>query len=148
MAQGVQEQVRPLPPIKTKLHLFQVGPEMLRGNLMPRPHDAALEKRERGLNRVGVDVAHDVCTLAMLDSLEVFLPSLFHGDGVRRKIVTDNDFHILADILADVLSEGSRLGVFRMEEPQIAVALTDGDYNFFVVHAGDASFDFVYVASV
>jgi hypothetical protein len=45
---------------KTKGHFVKVGCQMLCAYFMPRAHIAALQERERGFNRVRVDVAHDV----------------------------------------------------------------------------------------
>ena len=58
---------RVFPTIKTKLHLFEIGREMLRADLVPRPHDAPLQERERILDRVGVNVTHDVDLAPVID---------------------------------------------------------------------------------
>ena len=53
MAQGIQKQIGILPTIEAEAHLVQVGGEMLGANLVPRSHDAALQKREGGFHGVG-----------------------------------------------------------------------------------------------
>ena len=46
--------------IEAERHFFKVGREMLCADMMPSSHDAALQKRERGFDRVRVGVALDV----------------------------------------------------------------------------------------
>ena len=53
MTQSVEEQIGILPAIETEAHLFKVRGEMLRGNLVPRPHDSALEQAESGPDGAG-----------------------------------------------------------------------------------------------
>ncbi len=57
MTQCINKQIGALPAIESKLHLFEVGREMLCAEPVPCSHDAALEKREGGFNRIGVNVA-------------------------------------------------------------------------------------------
>src|SRR6266852_8815578 len=98
---------------------------MLCADSMPRPHDAALQERESVLDRISVNVAHDVHLAAVLDSL--MLAGLdacpLHCEWVAGKIVGHDYVHILADILPDVPGERSRLHIAGMDHPQFAVSL-------------------------
>jgi hypothetical protein len=60
MAQGINEQIGPLAAIEPEAHFFQVGREMLGANPVPCAHDAALQKRECGLDGIRMNVAHDI----------------------------------------------------------------------------------------
>ena len=60
MAQSINEQIGLLTAIESEAHFIEVGRKMLCTDIMPRSHDAALEKRECGFYGVGVNVAHDV----------------------------------------------------------------------------------------
>jgi len=133
MTQGIDEQIRVLPAIETEAHLFEVGREMLGTESVPSPHDAALEKRERGFDGVRVNVAHDVHARTMINFSVARSLSFPHGGIVRGCVIGENHFHVLGDVLADVLGERSGLGVTGMEEAQIAVALADANHHFFIV---------------
>ena len=148
MTKSVEEQIRPLPAIKAELHLFQIGREMLGANPVPRSGDAALEKREGGFDGVGVNVPHDIHAGTVVNFLVVGPLSLSHGGIVRGRIIRENDFHVLADILADVLRERSALSISRMEEAEIAIALANADHYFLVVEPCDMSFSFDLAANV
>jgi len=113
---------------------------MLRGNLMPCSHDAALEKRECGFDGVRVNVAIDVTSRSVVDGLVILASSFPHGGDVRNVVIRENHFHVFADILADVLSERARLRIVSVEEPEIAVALADADDHFLVIVLCDMPF--------
>ena len=140
MAQRVDEQISPVSAVKAKLHFFEVGGEMLRGNSMPRSHDAALEQAESGFDGIGVNVTHDVDPAAVFDDFLFSRCGFSHSHFVRSGIIGENDFHIFADILANVLRQCSSLCVSCVKEAEIAVALADADDNFLVVHLADLSF--------
>ncbi len=148
MTQGINKQVGTLPAIKSKLHLFEVGREMLGANPVPRSHDATLEKRESGFDRIGVNVSHDVHARTVVNLFVVGPLSLPHGGIIRGSVVGEDYFHILGDVLSDVLSERSTLGVVGMEESEIAVALTDADYHFLVVILCDMALAAIHTADV
>ena len=148
MTQGIDEQIGTIPAIKAEFHLLQIGGEMLCGNLMPRSHDAALEQRERGFDGIGVNVAHNVHAGTVVDFLVVRSLGFPHGSIVRGCVIGEDDFHILRDIFADVLSECSALRVSRVEEAEIAVAFADADDHFFVVHLPDLAFAAIPAADV
>ena len=148
MTQSIKEQIRTLPAIETELHLFEVGREMLGANPMPRPHDAALQKRECRFDGIGVNVAHDIHAGTVVNFFVVSPLGFSHGGLVCGCIIGENDFHVLTDILADVFCECPALRISGMEEAEIAVALADAHHYFFVVHASDAALTFVPSADV
>jgi len=132
MTQSIQKQIGFIAAVESKRHLRAVGLEMLRADSMPRTHDSALEKRECGFNRVGIDVAFRVDAEFVPDSLvPTILPNVLGCASISLPIIRVQDVHIFADILADVLFERAALGVFGMKETQIAAALTNADHNFF-----------------
>src|SRR5208282_1717068 len=69
MAQRVDEQVGVLAAIESKLHLRQVGLQMLRADPVPSANDAALEQRERRFNGVGVNAPVNVNLCFVFDGL-------------------------------------------------------------------------------
>jgi len=133
MSQGIYEQIGTLPAIEPELHLFQVGAEMFGADSVPCSHDAALKQRKGGFDGVGMNVSHDVHAGTVVNLFVVRPFGFPHGRFVCGSIIGENDFHILTDILADVLRERSAFGVPGMEEAKIAVALADADHYFFVV---------------
>jgi len=142
MAQGVDKQVGILPTVKSKGHFFAVGLEMLRADFVPRSHDASLQERERGFNRIGIDIS--LCVDVELVP-NCFMSPVF-SEMLRRslvglKVIGEQDIYILADVLSDVLFKGSALHIFRMEKSEIAAALTDSNYDFFVVMQRGFSFE-------
>ena len=111
--------------------------------MMPR-----LKKRECGFDGVGVNVSVHIAALTVNDGL-VILDSCFpHGDGVGIEIIGEHHFHVLTDVLADVFGECAGFCVLRVEESESAVALTDANYHFFVVHAGADAFPAIHSADV
>src|SRR5437016_342072 len=137
MTQGIQKQVGALPAIEAKFHLFQVGREMLGTDSVPCSHDAALEKREGQFYGIGVNVSDDVDAGTVINLLVVCSLGLPHSRIVCRCVIGENDFHVLGNVLSDILRERSAFGVSRMEEAQIAVALPDADHDFLVVEFSD-----------
>ncbi len=121
---------------------------MLCADFVPRSDNPALKKRESGFNGVGMNVSVNVLAFAVDNRFVILDACLFHGDGIRAGIVSEDDFHVLADIVADVLGQCPRLRVLSMEEAKIAVALADADHYFLVVHASDAALPLVHAADV
>src|SRR4029077_7656536 len=104
MAQRIDEQIGMLPAIESERHFFAVGLEMLGADFMPRSHDSELEKRERGFDRVGVDVSLRVNLEFVANRLVSAIPAkMFSGSAIRVVIIGEKNFHVFADILADVL---------------------------------------------
>ncbi len=148
MTQSIKKQIGTLSAIESEFHLFKVGWEMLGANPVPRSHDAALEQGECRFDGVGVNVSHDVHAGTVINFLVVRSLDFPHGRFVRGSVISENHFHILADILADVTCECPAFGIVRMEEAEIAVALADADHYLFVVHASDPAFALVPAADV
>jgi hypothetical protein len=63
----IAEQKRILAVADAPHHFVEIGREMLRTDLMPRAHDAALEHRKCGLHTVCVGVSPNVLFCAVLD---------------------------------------------------------------------------------
>jgi len=148
MTQGIEKQIGPIPAIESELHLFKVGREMLGAESVPRSHDAPLEKGKGRFNRIGVNVSHDIDAGTVVNFLVVCPLGFPHGGIVRGGIIGENDFHVLTDILADVLRERSAFCVSGVEEAQIAVALTDSDHDFFVIVLCDVAPTAIHAANV
>ncbi len=148
MAQCINEQIGTIPAIEAKFHLFKIRSEMLGTQTVPCSHDAALEQRERGFDGVRVNIAHDIDAGTVVNFLVVCPLGLPHGGIVRGCVIGEDYFHVLGNVLADVLSERSALGVSGMEEAEIAVALTNADHYFLVVEPYDMSFSFDLAANI
>ena len=135
----IAKEVRVLAIIEPPRHFIQVGLQVFCGNFMPRANDAALQKRERGFDRVRVNVGSesDVFLFGMVDGLMLgtWHSSLIHGKRIGGKVVSHDHINVRADVLADVFRQCARLRIFRMEESQVATALTDADHNLFCLFA-------------
>ena len=133
MAQRINKQIGPLSAIESETHFFAVGLEMLRADFMPRSNNAALQERERRFD--GVRVRISVCVNPETVANRLVLCFDSHAPchaAIEVVIVSEQDFQVLADIVADELFERSARYIFRMEESQIAAALPDADYGFFL----------------
>jgi len=136
MPQGIQEQIRILLAIEEESHFVQVGGEMLCADLVPASNDAALEQRESGFDRVGVDVSSepDIFFLCVIDSLML---DIANGGFVSLPFVGNQYLHIRADVFLNVLRQLAGLCISRMEETEFAVALSYADDSFFLSsHSG------------
>ncbi len=131
MTQGINEQIGFVSAVEPKSHFLTVGLKMLRADSVPRTHDASLEKRECGLDRIGVNISLGIDAKFVSDGL---VPAIFPNVPCRASIslpiIRVQDVYIFADVLADILFERAALGVLGMEEAEIAAALSDADYNF------------------
>lgn len=90
---------------------------MFRGELMPRSHNPALQKRERVLNSVRVYVAIHVYTRAvvyraMFTSIVAEQRVALDCSRVARVLIRDDDFDFRAYVLFDVLFERARFDIF------------------------------------
>lgn len=108
---------------------------MLCTDTMPATHHTALEKRERRFDGVRVDVALDVDSEAVADRLvsSSVLAKMGSRAPVGLVIVSEENFHVIAEVFLDVLGERARLHIFGMEESQFSAALPDTDHDFLVV---------------
>ena len=130
MAQRINEQIGILPAIEAEGHFVQVGREMFGADAMPCSEDAALQERERRLNRVRVDVAFDIDLRLMLDCL---MPtgerSVAESCGVGVQFVGHDYIYIFAHRVSHILGQRSGFDILRVKEPEITAALTDADHN-------------------
>ncbi len=128
MPQRVHEEIGILPAIEAELHLSEICRQMLCADSMPCADDTALQERERILDSVGVNVAIDVNFALVLDRFmtggEV---QFFHRGGVGIKFIGNDDVHVGAHVLPNVLCQSAALGIFCMEKSCIAAALTNAD---------------------
>jgi len=99
---------------------------MLRVHLMPRAHDAALEKRERGFNGIGVNVAVSVLA-RMIDRAMLLTLHFVQRERVDRGFVRHNHFDVATEIGVDDLAHSSSFSVPCPDKAQIAVTLADAD---------------------
>jgi len=134
MTQGVKEKIGSFPSIEPKGHFVQIGREMLGADLVPRSNDSALQQRERGFDGVGMNVAVNIMTAAVIDSFVALASDagFLHRKRVGAVIVRDHDLYISAHVLADVLRQRARLGIFGVKESQITVSLSKADHDLFV----------------
>ena len=109
MPQRINKQIRAITAIKPKLHFLQVGRKMLCRNLMPRADHAAFQERERGFNRIRVNVALHVDFQFVPDGLVATVFPQFAGRAlVGVVIVREKHVHVLADILLDEFAKRKR----------------------------------------
>jgi len=121
---------------------------MLCTDSMPCSHHAALEQAKCAFHGVGVNVAHNISLLTVIDNFVPRDSCFFHGDGMRSEIVRHNHVNIFADVFADELGKRTGLGISGMEHSQIAIALTDADNDFFVFVFADVTFAAIPAADV
>jgi hypothetical protein len=132
MPQGVEEQIGAFPSIKAEFHLFEVGCQMFRADVMPGPSDPPLEKRKGILYGVGMDIVDDINLRAVVDRLVLALmdSGFNHRLGISNPIVRNDFVQIHTHAVFQVFCERLRLRVLGVEEPQLATALSDADDNF------------------
>lgn len=149
MPQGVQEQIGTLATVEPEAHLIQVGGEMLGTDFVPCSNNAALQKRERGFHRVGMNVTASVFLRAVVNLLMRGGDAIFpHGRAVHVVIVSHDDVYVLADVLRDVLRQRAAFDILGMEETEIAAALPDADYDFLVGTASALLYSFAASADI
>ena len=107
---------------------------MLCANSMPRSHDAALQERERGLNRIGVNVTlHVDMGTVPNDLVAASLADIARRLLIGLEVICIKYFHVIADILLDVFCERASLNILSVKKSEFAPALTNADHDFFVV---------------
>jgi hypothetical protein len=113
---------------------------MFHTDFMPRSNHATLQKREAILNGIGVDLAFRE-TLGMVDSVvlsgECALPKRV---GVRDKFVTDNQFHVFADMLVYGLFQSFARDIGNYHHSEPAIAFRQSHNGGFVVLVPGVSF--------
>lgn len=148
MTQSIEEQIGALPAIEAKAHLFEISREMLEADSMPCSHDAALEKREGGFNGVCVNIPVHVATLAVNDGFVILDSGLLHGERVSPEIISENHFHIFADVLSDVFCERAGFRILRVEKAEFTVTLSNTEHSGFIGHAIDDALTAIHAADV
>lgn len=132
----IPEQERILAVVKPPCHFVEVGSQVFRADSVPRSHNAALQEREGRLDCVGCDAKAVFVTGVFLRSVvDCFVRSDLSNGIVDSTVigvpcVRNNYINVGAHVLADVLLQSSGLGIFGVEESQIAIALADADDNF------------------
>jgi len=133
VTQGIQKQRLALPAIETEFHFREISRQMLCADTVPRSNDAALQERERRLNRVRMNVTVNVNLGLVLDRLVFFSERGFaEGRGIGVQLIRHKYFDILTDVLSDILSQRSGLDILRVKKSQIAATLPDADNDLFV----------------
>src|SRR5579859_5053844 len=129
MAQSINEQIGTLTAIEAELHFREIGRKMFGADLMPASHNATLQKRKCVLNRVRVDVRSesDIFFRGVIDGLMLVFP---YGFPVCREFIGYDHVNIGRNIFLNVSLQGSRFGIFGMEETNITAALPYADNNF------------------
>jgi hypothetical protein len=136
VSKGIQKQVRVLPAIETEGHLFAVGLEMLRANLVPRSHYSALEQGERGFDSVRLGVAIDVNLELVANRLVASIfPQMLCRASVGFPIVCVQNLDISTQVFADILFQRPALYIFRVKESEIAATLPQANRDFLVFPA-------------
>lgn len=130
---GVTEQKWVLAIVESPRHLVQIRGKMLRGNTVPRAHNAPFEQRERRFDGIGMNVPVNVTALLVLDCLVLRRRESgpLQGRGIGRKLVRHNHVNIAAHVLGDVLRQCSGLCIFGMEETECSTTLPDANDYFF-----------------
>ena len=72
MTQGIQEQIGILPAIEPESHFVKISRKMFCADLVPRSHNAAFQKRESGLDCIGMNIALHINAVLMPDGLVLF----------------------------------------------------------------------------
>src|SRR5271165_82207 len=106
---------------------------MLCANTMPRSNNAALQQRESGFNGVRVHVTDGVDAILVTDRLMLCQHSgIMQSLRVALKFIGHNHVNVLRYVFANVLRQGPRLHVLRVEKAQFAAALPDADNDLFL----------------
>jgi len=101
---------------------------MLCRDLMPCAHNATFKQREGRFYGVCVNVSVGIVLRVVNRSVEVLL-HLVQRPRIDSRFVGNNHFHVASDVCFDNFADGRRLGIFRMNQPEIAVALPNADDN-------------------
>src|SRR5579871_3445028 len=118
MTQGVQEQSGRLSAIEAKLHLVQVGREMLCADLVPCSRDATFQQTKSTLYCIGMNVPLNINLIAVTNGLVLGAvnASADHSLGISWHFIGDHHFYVCADVLLYIFCQRSRLGIACMKE--------------------------------
>lgn len=115
---------------------------MLRTDSMPRSKNTSLEQTECRFDGAGVNVALHVDADTVAESLvtkpiESYAPC---RPAILTEIVRHQDFHVLADILADILLKRSGPNIIGMEEAEFPLPLPDANHDLLTASQRTAPF--------
>src|SRR5258707_1816878 len=99
---------------------------MFRRDFMPRPNNAALQKRESRFHGVCVYVAMRVFP-RVIDGLVQALLHFVECPRIDSGFIGHNHFHVRADISIDNFANRCGPCILSADQPQISVALTNPD---------------------
>src|SRR5439155_16761838 len=107
--------------------------KMLRADLVPCSHDAALQEAESVLDCIGMNVRSEayiflLCVIYRLMPIAQFAQSLWVG----CQFIGHDHIYILRYVLLNVFGQSPALCIPCMKESQIAISLPDADYNRFI----------------
>jgi len=130
----IAEEVLILPVVESPCHLLQVGGEMFHRDFMPRAHNSALEKRERGFNRVR-GYAHlafvaDVLFGPVVNALVLRFAVGRRAEIIEFRFIGHNDINGLVNVALNNL-----VNLFLIQwgiglnEVEMSAALTNADYR-------------------
>lgn len=125
----IAEKIRVFAVIESEAHFVKVSREMLRIHFMPRSNNAPLEQTESGFYGIGVNVSMSVAS-AVVNRAVLFLLNLSERPRVDSRFIGKNHFDITPDIRFDDCGNRFRLSVLRVNQPEVAVALTESDNHF------------------
>lgn len=127
MTQGIEEQIGILPAVESEAHFFKISLQMLGAQFVPATTQTTLEQRESILDRVGVDISAHVIADSMLHGfmLETHSPC---DARIHISFIGEQYFDILPEILAQEFLNRLGRDVLGVEQPKLAIALTDADY--------------------
>lgn len=125
----IYEEVQVIPPIEAERHLVKVCRKMFRAKLVPRSHDATLEKRECAFNRIGVDISDHV-SLLVLNRL------VFSGNAtslgrvrVRHEFIRNKHFDILGHVSLDKFRKRSGGDILGLKEAEFSATLPNAEHD-------------------
>lgn len=131
MPYRIQEQVIGVTAVKSEYHFFKVGRKVLSANPMPCSNNAALQKRESRLDRIGMNRAVEVNAVGVVDSV-VFGAvdtSLHHGLGIANEVISDDHVNVLANVVLEELDKRLGFNVASLKEPEFPATLADADHD-------------------
>lgn len=128
MTQGIQEQIGPLAAIESECHLFEVGLEMLRAQLVPATAQTALEQRERGFDAIGVGISADVFLRAVFYNL-VFTcePHATCNPAIDWQFIGEEHVYVRSNISSKEFFERSCGHLLGVKQSEFSVPLTDAE---------------------
>lgn len=104
---------------------------MLCADAMPRSHNVALQEGESRLDGVRMNVTVYIDAALVLNRLVLGVHARApHCIRVGRELISDHNFHVIANVLSDDLGQRAGLCILDVEEAEIAVTLSESDHDF------------------